>query len=65
MDKMNLIAEQKQTQIWKETYGYQRENMGQEINYQVGINIYILVYIKYIIEHTCSVAQGTLLNILQ
>ena len=46
---MNLLTKQKQTHRQrKQTYGYQRDSgeVGGEINQELGINIYILLYIK-------------------
>ena len=44
---MNLFKKQKQThRLRKQTYGYQRGKVGGGINWEVGINIDTLLYIK-------------------
>ena len=43
---MNLFTKQKETHRHrKQTYGFQREKVG-GINWEFGINIYTLLYIK-------------------
>ena len=45
--QMNLFTKQKQThRLRKQTYGYQRGKVGGGINWEVGINIDTLLYIK-------------------
>ena len=46
---MNLFTKQKQSQrCRKQTYGYQRGKGGGGINWETGIDIYTLLYIKQI-----------------
>ena len=46
--QMNLFTKQKQShRCRKQTYGYQGIRWRREINWEIGINIYTLLYIKY------------------
>ena len=52
MKQMNLFTRLKQTYRYGEqTYGYQRGNMGERINQELGMNIYILLYIRLNIDN--------------
>ena len=47
MVQMNLFTKQKYThRCRKQTYGYQGEKEGGGINWEIGIDIYTLLYIK-------------------
>ena len=46
-DTHELIYTTETYRLPKQTYGYQRGIIGGRINYEVGINIYTLLYIKY------------------
>ena len=47
MIQMNLFTKYKQThRLRKQSYGYQRGKEGGGINWEFGINIYTLLYIK-------------------
>ena len=47
MIQMNLFTKQKQThRLRKQTYGYQRGKIGGGINWEFGIDIYTLLYLK-------------------
>ena len=49
---MNLFTRLKQTYRYgKQTYGYQRENMGEWINQELAMNMYILLYIRLYIDN--------------
>ena len=46
---MNLFTKQKQTcRLRKQTYSYQRREVGGGMDWETRINIYILLYIKQV-----------------
>ena len=49
MIQKKLFNKQKQThRLRKQTYGYQRREVGGGMDWETGINIYILLYIKQV-----------------
>ena len=56
---MNLFTKQKQSQrCRKQTYGYQRGKGGGGINWETGIDIYTLLYIKQITTNDLLYSTG-------
>ena len=59
MIQMNLFIKQKQTHKHrKQTYGYQRGKVGRGINWEAGISIYTLLYIKLMISKDLLYSTG-------
>ena len=64
MVQMNLLTKHKCNHGCRiQTYGYQEGKWG-DINWEIGIDIYILIYIKEMTSKTFCIAQGTLFNTL-
>ena len=56
---MNLFTKQEQTHTHrKQTYGYQREKVWGGINWEIGIDIYTLLYIKQITNKDLLYSTG-------
>ena len=59
MIQINLFTKQKQTyRLRKQTCGYQRGKVGGERNWEFGIDIYTLLYIKQIINKDLLYSTG-------
>ena len=59
---MNLFTKQKQAHRHKkQTYGYPKGKIGERINQEFGINIHILLCVKYLINKDllCSTGNST------
>ena len=56
---MNLFTKQKQTHRLREgTYDYQGEGLGGGIDWDLGIDMYILLYLKQIIHKDLLYSTG-------
>ena len=61
MMQMNLVTKQKDTHRLRErTYGCQ----GKRIVREIEMDMYILLYSKWITTRPCCIAQGTLFNVM-
>ena len=57
MIQMNLFIKQTHRHR-KQTYGYQRGKVGEGINWEIGIDIYTLLYIKQINNNDILYSTG-------
>ena len=59
MIQVNLFTKQKQIhRLRKQTYGYQRGKVGGGINWESGIDIYTLLYLKQITNKDLLYSTG-------
>ena len=59
MTQTNLFRKQEQThRLREQTYGYQGEGWGRGIDWEFGIDIYTLLYLKYVINKDLLYSTG-------
>ena len=62
--QMDLFPKQKQIHSLREGTYTRREHSGRGIDWEFGMDMYTLLFLKQIIKRTYYIAQGMLLNIL-